>query len=367
MRRFPAPEIAPHVAGLIPYQPGKPIAELERELGIRDIIKLASNENALGPSPAAVEAIRAHAGDVHLYPEGSCPALRSALAAKLRVDGSCLAFGNGSDEIIHFLGLAFLTPGDQVIQGSPTFSRYEAAARLAQAQCVRIPLRDWRYDLDAVGDAITAQTRLVFIANPNNPTGTYVTEAELERLLDRISPRCIVCMDEAYFEYADAPDYPDTVALIREQTNIVILRTFSKLYGLAGLRVGYAVARPEIIAAIEQVREPFNVNHLAQVAALAALGDADHAQRSRAMVASGRAVLTDGLRALGMDVVPSQANFVWADTRRDAQAIFQALLRRGVIVRTGGAFGAPTCIRVTVGTAEQNERLLNTLAEVLAL
>lgn len=366
MFRRPPPTPAPHVRAMRPYQPGKPIAEVERELGIYDIVKLASNENALGPSPAAVEAIRRASDSVNLYPEGSCHDLRSALASHLGVSADALVFGAGSDEIIHLLGLALLEPGDEVIQGDPTFSRYEAAAVLAQAPCVKIGLRDWRHDMEAIRQAVTPRTRMFFIANPNNPTGSYVTRSEMDAFLGSLPDRCIVCMDEAYFEFVDAPDYPDSFRYIGMGANVVVLRTFSKIHGLAGLRIGYAVARPEIVAAIEQVREPFNVNHLAQVAALAALSDAQHVSRSRDAVTSGRAKMTDALNALGLTVWPSQANFVWVDVHRSGRTVFEALLRRGVIVRTGDAFGADTFLRITVGTPEQNDRLIEALKGVLA-
>ncbi len=364
-RQVPPPEIPPNIASLRPYSPGKPIAEVEREFGLTDIIKLASNENALGPSPAAIDAIKAHAGDVHMYPDGGCHDLRQALALHLGVNPAELTFGNGSDEIIHLLGLAFLRPGDQVIQGDPTFSRYESAVTLGEGECIKVPLREWRYDLEAIAAAVSPRTRIVFIANPNNPTGSYVTHAEVERLLERLPDGCVLCLDEAYYEYVDAPDYPDSVRFVQARANVVALRTFSKLYGLAGLRVGYGMSRPEIIRAIEQVREPFNVNHLAQAAAVAALSDRQHASLSRSMVAQGRQQLSDGLGALGLIVWPSQANFVWVDVLRPAKQVFDALLRQGIIVRTGDAFGADTFLRITIGTKDQNARLLDTMQKVL--
>jgi histidinol-phosphate aminotransferase len=365
LRRPPPPAPAPHIAGLRPYQPGKPIAEVQRELGLTDIVKLASNENPLGPSPRAVRAISQALGDVGLYPEGSCPRLRAALARKLGVAGDSLVFGNGSDEIIHLLGLAFLGPGDEVVEGDPTFSRYEAAAMLAQARCTNVPLHDWRCDLEAIRSTITAATRVVFIANPNNPTGSHVARSEIEGLLASLPDRVIVCLDEAYFEFADADDYPDGVDYVRAGANVLVLRTFSKVFGLAGLRIGYGVARPEIIAGLEQVREPFNVNHLAQVGALAALDDAEHLEQSRALVRTGRARLAAALASMGLRPWPSQANFVWVDVRRPCRPVYEALLARGVIVRAGDAFGADTFLRVTIGTTEQNERLIAALQEVM--
>ncbi len=361
----PAPEPAPYVTDLVPYQPGKPIAEVRRELGLSEVVKLASNENALGPSPMALDAIVAAARDVHLYPEGACPDLRHALARSLGVQEGELVFGNGSDELIHLLGLAYLQPGDEVLQAVPTFVRYEAAAILNRARCVSVPLCEWAYDVDVLLAAVTHETRIVFIANPNNPTGSYLARKDTERLLDNVSERCIVCFDEAYYEYVDARDYPDTLEYVRSRQNVVVLRTFSKIYGLAGLRIGYGIARPEIVAALERVREPFNVNSLAQAAARAALDDAKHVQRSREMTVVGRSFLTERLAGLGLRVYPSQGNFLWVDTGRDCRALFQALLRLGVIVRAGDIFGAPTFLRITVGQPRENERLVHALKEVL--
>lgn len=361
----PAPEPSPHIRELVPYQPGKPIAEVKRELGLERVVKLASNENALGPSPRALEAISREVAELHRYPEGTCPGLRAALSSRLDVPPECLAFGNGSDELIHFLGLAYLQEGHQVVQSEPTFVRYEAAAVLNKARLVRVPLRDWQYDGDAMRAALSPSTRIVFLANPNNPTGAYLCARDFERLVESLPEGSLLCVDEAYVEYVDAADYPDSLGYVRAGANVVVLRTFSKIYGLAGLRIGYAVARPEIIRALEQVREPFNVNTLAQVAAIAALDDEEHRRRSRECVLNGRSHLESELRRLGWTPYPSQGNFVWVETYRDGRELFHALLRKGVIVRTGDIFGAPTCLRITVGTAEENAMLLKAVEEVL--
>jgi histidinol-phosphate aminotransferase len=282
------PEVPPHVQRLKPYVPGKPIEEVEREYGLTDILKLASNENPLGPSPRALEAVRAALSGLALYPDGSCYALVRALARHWEVRPENLAVGNGSDEIIHYLGVAFLRPGDEVLTGDPSFVRYEAAAVLNEAEYVAVPLREHRFDLEAMAERLSARTRIVFIANPNNPTGTMVSKAEVERFLDHCPEQALVVLDEAYYEYVDDPAYPQSLDYVREGRNVVVLRTFSKIYALAGLRVGYGIARPEIIQALHQVREPFNVNSLAQAAAIASLEDPEQVLRSRRANLEGR-------------------------------------------------------------------------------
>lgn len=359
------PQIPPHVQRLKPYIPGKPIEEVQRELGLTDIVKLASNENPLGPSPRAVEAIRGALDNLALYPDASCFALTNALSAHLEVPTDHLIIGNGSDEVIHYLGVAFVRPGDEVLTGDPSFLRYEAAAVLNEAEFVVTPLRDQRFDLDAMADRITGKTRMVFIANPNNPTGTMVGRAAVERFLDRCPDHVIVVMDEAYYEYVDDPDYPVSLDYVREGRNVVVLRTFSKIYALAALRVGYGVARPEIAAALHQVREPFNVNSLAQAAALASLQDPEQVTRSRRLNAEQRDYLYGEFRRLGLPYVETQANFVIVDVGRPAKPVFQALLQRGVIVRSGDVLGLPTHLRATIGRPEDNRRFVRELEAVL--
>lgn len=363
---IPPPPVCPHLRLLVPYRPGKPIEEVQRELGLTDVVKLASNENPLGPSPRAVVAMRRAARSVALYPDGSGYALVRALARHWDVPSEWIALGNGSDELIHYLGLAYLRPGDEVLSCEPTFVRYRSAAVLNQAEYVAPPLVDFRYDVRAMAERLSPRTRLVFIANPNNPTGTIVTRDELDWLLDRVAPETIVVLDEAYYEYVDDPAYPDARRYVAEGRNVAILRTFSKIYALAGLRVGYAIARPEIVAAIHQVREPFNVNSLAQVAAIASLADPTQVERSRRINRAGLRQLEAGFRRLGLRWVPSHANFVLVDVGRSCIPVFEALLRRGVIVRTGDIFGLPTWLRVTVGRPSENRRFLAALGEVLA-
>lgn len=360
------PVVPPHILQLRPYVPGKPIEEVEREYGVTNIIKLASNENPLGPSPRSLEAMQGALKNLALYPDGACYALTRALARHWEVEPENLVIGNGSDEIIHYLGLAFLRPGDEVLTGDPSFVRYESAAILNEASFVVTPLKEHHFDLDAMAERINERTRIIFIANPNNPTGTMVGKAAVERFLDRVPEQTLVVMDEAYYEYVDAPDYPASWKYVREGRNVVILRTFSKIYALAALRVGYGMARPEIIHALHQVREPFNVNSLAQAAAVASLEDPEQVLRSRRCNAEGRDYLYGEFRRLGLSYLETQANFVMVDVQRPCRAVFEGLLRRGVIVRTGDIFGMPTYLRVTIGAPEHNRRFVSELEAVLA-
>jgi histidinol-phosphate aminotransferase len=362
------PAVAEHITRLVPYRPGKPAEEVERELGITGIIKLASNENSLGPSPKAVEAMHRFAAKMHVYPDAHAYDLRRAAAARLEVAPESLVFGNGSDDVIHLLGVTFLEAGDEVIQGDPSFVRYEAAAILNKASCHLVPLTaDWVHDLDAMAARISANTRLIFIANPNNPTGTIVTRTALERFLDRVPERALVVLDEAYYEYAAGDvDYPDGLRYVREGRSVVVLRTFSKAYGLAGMRIGYGVARPEIAEWLNRTREPFNVNYMAQAAAVAALSDTEHVARAVEMNETGKRAFYAAFEELGLPYAPTCGNFVWVDVRKDCKAAFQALLRKGVITRTGDIFGAPTHLRITIGTPEENAKFLNALRDVLS-
>jgi len=356
----------PCVANLSPYSPGKPIEEVQREFGLTDIIKLASNENPLGPSPEAVEAICQAAREVRLYPDNDCYQLKRAVARHLDVELDQVLLGHGSDELIHNIGLAFISPGDEVMMCTGPFSQYEFTAKLMDAVPVLVPMNDWRYDLAAMADRLTPRTKVVFIGNPNNPTGTIVTRAELDRFMAAVSDRTLVVLDEAYYEYVDDPEYPDSLALLRQGRPVIVLRTFSKVYALAGLRVGYGAATPELAEAMARVREPFTVTSVAQAAALASLGDAEQVGRSVSLNRESKAYLCRELRRLGLRCTPSQANFIWVDTARDCRKLFVELLRRGVIVRTGDVFGAPAHIRVSTGTSEQNQRFIAALEEALA-
>ena len=361
----PSVAVADHISRLRPYVPGKPIEEVQRELGLKDIIKLASNENPLGPSPRALEALMAAAGGVALYPEGSAPALRRAVSQAVGMPEDTLVFGNGSDEVLHLLALTFLQPGDETVQGDPSFAMYEIYATQCDAVPVLVPLKDFTHDLDAMADAVTDKTRMVFIANPNNPTGTIVRRETVARFLDRIPRDVLVVLDEAYDEYVDDPGKPDLRSLVLEGRNIVILHTFSKAYGLAGLRVGYGIMRPEIAALLNRVRSPFNVNLPAQAAAAAALDDKEHVSRTVALNALGRDYFYTEFERLGLPYVPSQGNFVLVDVGRDARVVFEALQHKGVIVRSAHGMGLPRHIRVSTGTMPQNQRFIAALKDVL--
>lgn len=356
----------PTIDRITPYVPGKGIEEVAREYGLSRVIKLASNENPLGPSPKALAAMRARLEDVSRYPDGACTELVELLSERLGVPAGCLIVGNGSDEVIKLLAEAYLEPGDEVVFADPTFSEYAYAARLMGAAEVPVKLTaGFVHDLDAMLQAVTPRTKLVFVCNPNNPTGTAVGHAELERFLAALPPKTLLVCDEAYVEYVERPDFPDTVRWVREGRNVLVLRTFSKVYGLAGLRVGYGIAPEHIMRHLWRVKEPFNVNLLAQIAAAAALEDQEHVARSVRLNAAEKRRLAAHLAELGCTVTPSETNFLWVGLGRPARPVFQALLERGVIVRCGDAFGFPEYIRVSIGTAEQNGLFLAELAKVL--
>jgi histidinol-phosphate aminotransferase len=361
------PLVPPYVASLQPYVPGKPIEEVEREYGVRDVAKLASNENALGPSPKALAAAREAAAKVHLYPDGSAYYLRNALASKLGVEAREVFVGNGSNELIELLVRTFVLEGEEVLTSAQSFVAYKLAAHEHGRTLVEAPMKArFHYDLDAIKKLLSRRTKVVFLANPDNPTGTWFTEAELTPFLDAVPKDTLVVLDEAYVEYVDAPGFQDALALRRKYPNVVVLRTFSKIYGLAGLRLGYGIARPEVVEYVDRVRPPFNVNHVAQAAGVAALTDVEHVQRSRALVLEERPFLAAGLAALGATVVPSQGNFVFADfPGRPGKDLFESLLREGVVVRPMGGYGFPTAQRITVGLRAENERALAALKKVL--
>lgn len=351
----------PAIFDIQPYIPGKPIEEVQRELGITDVIKLASNENPLGPSARAMEALRAWIPEAHLYPDGGAVALKQRIAQAAGVEVRNVIVGNGSDELLKLLAETFLRPGDEVVVADPTFSEYSFAAFLMGARVVRVPLAKERHDLMAMAAAIGPRTRMVFLCNPNNPTGTIVSAAEVAEFLAAVPEEVLVVFDQAYQEYVDDPEYGDGLPHVLAGHRAIVLRTFSKIYGLAGLRVGYGLAAPDLIELVERVREPFNVNRAAQVAATAALDDLEFVERSRELNRRERTRLMTALAARGLRVVPSQANFLFVDVGVDSVRLFRRMLSQGVIIRTGDIFGRPTFVRITVGTPEQNDRLLSVL------
>jgi histidinol-phosphate aminotransferase len=354
-----------HILGIAPYEPGKPIEELERELGINDAIKLASNENPLPPSDRVQKAIAAALPSLNRYPDGSGFYLRQAIAKKHGVAPEQIVLGNGSNELIELITRTFLKPGDEAVVPHPSFVVYPMIVQAAGGIRVMVMLRDFRLDLEAMARAITPLTKLVFIANPNNPTATIVTADEVHQFMARVPERTIVVFDEAYIEFALGPDFPDTLAYVKEGRRVIVLRTFSKAASLAGLRVGYAVADADAVALMNRIRQPFNVNALGQVAALAALDDEAHVLECARMIEAGRHYLYDEFKALALSYVPSRANFILVDIGRNAADIYQRLLKEGVIVRPMTPFGMESTLRITVGTPEENRRLVKGLRAVL--
>jgi histidinol-phosphate aminotransferase len=363
--------VPPNIAHLHPYQPGKPVEELERELGVKNAIKLASNENPLGPSPKGMAAARAAIGDAHRYPDGGGFRLRGAIAKFRGVDPSQVMLGAGSNELIELLIRIFCRPNGEheVLSHAHAFVMYKVSCEAAGVTYREAPCApDLSCDVDALADAITPRTRIVFLPNPNNPTGLHIPRPAFERLLGRMPKDVIFVVDEAYYEYAHhAPDYPDGEAYRGQAGPLyVTLRTFSKAYGLAALRVGYGIADARLVDYVNRVRLPFNVPMPAQLGALAALDDSEHVERSRALNAAGMAQLGDGLKKLGLKVWPSLANFLLVECGGEAARMYDALLRKGVIVRPLGSYKLPRHLRISIGTPEENERALAAFAEVLA-
>ena len=364
--KFIVPEARESVMAITPYVPGKPIDEVNRELGVTDVVKLASNENPLGPSKVAVEAIVSGSEEVYLYPDGGCYVLRSLLSSELGVGPDSLIFGAGSDEVIRFIAETFVNPGDEVVYGSVSFSQYEFVTRIVGGTCVPAPMEGLDYDIDAIISAVNEKTRAIFLANPNNPTGGMVTKDQVDRIISAIPEDVLLILDEAYYEYVDNDGYPDSVAdYVKAGRNVIVLRTFSKIHALAGLRIGYGVARPEIISLLNKVKPPFNVTSVAQAAAAAALTDREHVAESVRVNKEGREYLYQEFDKMGLDYVRSEANFVLVDVGKSSKSVFSDLLKRGIIVRTGDIFGIDTHIRVTVGTREQNKRFIRALAAVI--
>src|SRR5216117_3734170 len=354
----------PQLRDLAVYEPGKPIEETARELGVAPgaIIKLASNENPLGPSLKAVQAMRAALTNAHLYPDGTGFYLRNAIASKLGLAPENVILGNGSNEVIEFLGHAFLNPGDDVVTFQYSFIIYKLLATAFSVRTIETLCPDYQQDLEATLNAITPKTRLIFIPNPNNPTGTLVSQRAIDRFMSRVPENIVVVFDEAYFEFLDDP--PDTLQYVHEERNVVVLRTFSKIHGLAGLRIGYGIASADLIEILHKTRQPFNVNSIAQAGALAALEDDAHLGETKRVIDEGRAYLQEQFSEMQVPFVPAIANFVMVNVG-DGCALFEKLLQWQIIVRPLKGYGLPEWVRITVGTMEENKKLITALKEVI--
>jgi histidinol-phosphate aminotransferase len=355
--------VNPHIRELAPYQPGKPMEELERELGIESSIKLASNENPIGPSPKALAALREGIDGVNRYPDGACFALRTRLAEKLGVEEDQLIFGCGGDEILELVCKTFVALGDEVVMPWPSFAMYPIVVQGMGGKVVQVPLRDdFSHDLDAMASAITDRTKMVFVCNPNNPTGTSIGAEEFYEFVDNLPDSVVLTVDEAYYEFARRADFPRSIELFDRRPETLLLRTFSKIYGLAGVRIGYGIGHRDLVGYLERARHPFNVNRLAEAAALAALDDDEHVRKTLEVNSNGIEYLTRELEALGLDVAPTDTNFILV---RIGAGVYDGLLKAGVIVRPMAGFGLPDHVRISIGLAQENERLVKTLRSLL--
>lgn len=357
--------IREEILNLTPYIPGKHIKAVQAELGLSDIAKLASNENPLGPSPKAVEATTEAIRECNFYPDSNCTDLRDALTKHLDVNPNQIVFGNGAHELIFLITQTFLNPEEEAVIPTPTFGEYAAAAKLSSGIVKSIPLVNLSIDLDSCLSAITDKTKLVWICNPNNPTGTLLDADKLKTFIDRVPEHVLVVYDEAYREYIDDPDYPDGIDWVKAGKNIIVLRTFSKVYALAGLRVGYAVTTPELAGYIGRVRQVFNVDCVAQAGAVASLKDKDYIRKSIVNNKEGKTYLYHTLSEMGINYIPTQANFLLVDVKRDSNEVFQELLKLGVIVRPASIFGLPNYLRVSIGTPEQNRKFIHALSKIM--
>jgi histidinol-phosphate aminotransferase len=357
-------QVPQYIRSLVPYAPGKPIEEVEREIGIANSLKLASNENPLGPSPLALAAMRQKLAQLHLYPDGDCFYLKNTLATKLEVSSEQLIFGNGSNEIIELAIRTFMRAGDEAVMARQAFVVYKLVVQAVGGISKEVPLRDFTHDLAAIGEAISSKTRIVFLANPNNPTGTIYRKAQWEAFLKQVPPDLLIIVDEAYFEYVEAADYPNSLHYHQQGKTLLTLRTFSKLYGLAGLRIGYGIADKEIISLMHRVRQPFNVNAAAQWAALAALDDREHVRRSLESNRQGLQYVTGELARLGIEYVPSHANFIFLRVGQ-GEDVFNRLLAQGIIVRPMAGYYFPEYIRVTIGTMDENRKFIDGLKKAV--
>ena len=358
-------QAASGVANLNPYVPGKPVSELERELGISDSVKLASNENPLGCSPLALNAINSELGEIARYPDGGGFELRNALAAKHGVDASCITLGNGSNDVLDMIARVFLGPGRESLFSQHAFAVYPISSQAVGAELKIATAKEYGHDLNAIAELISDRTGVIWIANPNNPTGNWLGSTELRSFIESVPPETIVVMDEAYIEYVNEPDYPDTSNWLQDFPNLIVTRTFSKAYGLASLRVGYGLSHPDVADLLNRVRQPFNVNSMALAAAKAALDDQDFIRRAVEVNSSGMIQLKHGFAELGLDYIPSVGNFITVDVGKPGPEVDRALLQEGCIVRPVANYGLPNHLRISIGLAEENERLLTAMKKVL--
>ncbi len=347
------------------YEPGKTIEVIRRELALEgEIHKLASNENPLGPSPLALKAIKDSLDEGHLYPDNRCHDLRERLAAHLGLPPENIAVGNGTTELIFLIGVAFLNPGETYITSQSSFIMGKIVAQIMDSQLIEIPLKENRHNLEAISNQISAETKIVYLDNPMNPIGTIITQEEAVKFMNKIPPDVVIAFDEAYFEYVSRDDYPNTLEFVKDGRNVIVLRTFSKLYGLAGFRIGYCVAKEDFIQAIQRVSPPFSVNRIAQAGAAAALNDHHHKKKTKEITASGKKFLCDHFDKMSVFYIPSETNFVTIDLKTDAQIVSKELQKYNVIVRPLTMYGKPTFLRVTIGTLEQNERFIDAFKQI---
>ncbi|GAB4431061.1 MAG: histidinol-phosphate transaminase [bacterium] len=357
--------VAENIEKLVPYVPGKPVEELERELGIKDAVKLASNENPLGPSPKGIAMMKRYIKNLHRYPEGGCYYLAEKLSKKLNVSMDSIVFGNGSNEILELVGRTFYVAGDEILFSQYAFIVYKLVAQSLGAKFKEVPAKKLGHDLEAFAKAITPRTKIIYLANPNNPTGTMYGKKEFEKFIEKVPAQTLVVLDEAYAEYVEDKNYPNGLDYLKKYKNIIVARTFSKIYGLAGLRVGYAVMDKGLADYMNRVREPFNVNTLAQFAALGALDDEEHVKKTKETTIKGMNYICKEFDKLGLEYEKSYGNFVLLKSPNGGVALYNALLKEGVIVRPVGGYGLPDHVRVTIGTDKENRRFITALKKVL--
>jgi len=353
------------ILDLKPYIPGKPIEEVKRELGLKEVIKLASNETSVGPSPLAIEAIKKEIKNINLYPEGSSRLLREKIAHKLNLDKEMIIVGNGADDVIRLVGMAFINDGDEVITGEITFPAYETITKIMGGKLISVKLKDFSFDLEKIAQRINEKTKIVFLCNPNNPTGTIVDKKAVDRFTKQVPDDVVVVFDEAYYDYVEDKNYPNSLSYVLEEKNVIVLRTFSKIAGIAGVRIGYGIAKPKLIGYLNRVVNPFTTNRLAQVAALASLDDEEHHKKVLKSNQEGKKYLYRELKKIDLFYLPTEANFIFIDLKRNSKDIFERLLKKGIIIRPGETWGCPNFIRLTIGTAYENQRFVQALKEVL--